>query len=362
MRFRSKLALILALTVAISFGSATAVHLETAEAKANQTSVKTVKTEKTAEKTDAKTEKIATKSTKTDKKDKKSTKTDKDDDSAGKTADKTVKTETKSDKSTEKDAKTDKSDEEAEKTDISKAYVQLSYYMMTVDGKTHRPKVKAVTVKNEKGEKIKIDEKDYTVTYQDEAGKSIKSPKKRGVYTVIVTAKESSDFEGTASKQFELIGKSQNLEIKSTDIVLSLEELIEGACSEEKTETKKEENENIGKTKKVGDKIEKVDEPISDYTLFPYTDGDGTGFSYTTSNSKVLTVDKEGNIYCKKPGTAKIMIKTEGDKLSEPARLRVRVTVVQTLEEKNEIKKNRGECLGFWLIQVFSQSAVDLKS
>ena len=57
------------------------------------------------------------------------------------------------------------------------------------------------------------------------------------------------------------------------------------------------------------------------------TDGDGTGFKYKSSNSKVVKVTKDGTITGLKPGRETITVSTVGDLIYQPASVKITVTV-----------------------------------
>ena len=78
------------------------------------------------------------------------------------------------------------------------------------------------------------------------------------------------------------------------------------------------------------------------FDLFPKSDpvqikakasGDGTGFSYTSDNPAVATVDADGVIRAKAPGTAIITVKTVGSKTFGEVSTTVTVNVGQSSTE-----------------------------
>lgn len=157
---------------------------------------------------------------------------------------------------------------------VSNCTVTLSQTTYAADGTEKKP---TVVVKD--GTKTLVNGTDYTVTYANN-----KSP---GNASVIITGK--GGYSGTKTEYFKITGLSQYITI---------------------------------------DQDEYTKYPTSSpFKLNPTCNGDGTGFTFTSSDSGVASVAADGTVTLKAPGRAVITIATKGDVKYTPASETVTITV-----------------------------------
>ena len=159
-------------------------------------------------------------------------------------------------------------------TDISGYTVTLKESSVKATGFAQYPSI--VSVK--KGYYSSLSSSDYTVTYQDPYGKTVTSITAPGTYKVIVTGKNG--YSGSTYASFRVIGESQS---------------VYGVYS-----------------------VYKRYPTSSTYKYSPKATGDGTGFTFTSNDPEVASVDAYGYITFHKAGRAKITATTVGNKKSEP--------------------------------------------
>lgn len=157
---------------------------------------------------------------------------------------------------------------------ISNCTITLSQTKYDADGTEKKP---AVTVKD--GTKTLVNGTDYTVTYANN--------KTAGQASVTITGKGA--YGGTKTEYFTITGKYQYVEV------------------EQDTYTKYPTS--------------------SPFKLAPTCNGDGTGFTFTSSDSSVASVAADGTVTLKAPGKAVITIATKGDIKYTPASEIVTITV-----------------------------------
>lgn len=157
---------------------------------------------------------------------------------------------------------------------VANCTVTLSQTTYAADGTEKKP---TVVVKD--GTKTLVNGTDYTVTYANN-----KTP---GQASVTITGKGA--YGGTKTEYFTITGKYQYIEV------------------EQDTYTKYPTS--------------------SPFKLAPTCNGDGTGFTFTSSDSSVASVAADGTVTLKAPGKAVITIATKGDKKYTPASETVTITV-----------------------------------
>lgn len=145
----------------------------------------------------------------------------------------------------------------------------------TADGYEKRP---SVTVKD--GYKSLTEGKDYSVTYADN--------KIAGTASVIITGK--GGYSGTVTKYFTIVGLKQTLTLEKSSYIKY---------------------------------------PTSNAFVIPTpkATGDGTGFSYVSSDPSVVTVSANGVVTPIGPGEATITVTTIGVKRYEPVSKKITITV-----------------------------------
>ena len=160
-------------------------------------------------------------------------------------------------------------------TDISDYVVTLKEASVAATGTNQTPVISSV----KKGVYSTLSSTDYTVSYQDASGKTVTSMSTPGTYKVVVTGKNG--YTGSTSTTFRIVGIQQQV--------------------------------NIAKT---AYKVYKGADPIK---ITASATGDGTGFTYVSSNPEVASVSATGVVTIHKLGRAKITVTTTGMKKYEPA-------------------------------------------
>ncbi len=196
---------------------------------------------------------------------------------------------------------------EPEKIDISNFTVSLESYFESVTGKEIMPVITSVsgrvTVKLPTETKTD-DTKTTTVSkdisfepeecevkyyrihsYSEEKYEEVTKITSAGDYRIVVTPKDTEAYEGEAVCLFSVMGKPQKLTIAKAKYSLTF-----------------------------GD-----DAPL----LSPKADGDGTGFTFYTSDSSILKVSADGQTKILRPGRAIVTIYTAGTTLSQQAKIQV---------------------------------------
>ncbi|MGN0719726.1 MAG: fibronectin type III domain-containing protein [Anaerovoracaceae bacterium] len=159
--------------------------------------------------------------------------------------------------------------------DISGYTVTLKESSVKADGYSKTPVI--LSVKN--GYYTTLSSADYTVAYEDAAGKTVYSMSTPGTYKVVVTGKNG--YSGSTYATFRIVGTPQEIKIAKTSY--------------------------------------KVYKDSDSFKINATATGDGTGFSYVSSNPEVATVSATGVVTIHKIGRAKITVTTTGMKKSEPA-------------------------------------------
>jgi len=162
-------------------------------------------------------------------------------------------------------------------TDISSYTVTLKTDSVKADGLAKTPVISSVKY----GFYSTLSSADYTVTYEDYLGNAvtaynIKTP---GTYKVIVTGK--GGYTGSTYAYFTVVGTPQEIKIAKTSY--------------------------------------KVYKDSDSFTIKPTATGDGTGFSFVSSDPTVASVSATGKVTIHKLGRAKITVTTTGMKKSDPA-------------------------------------------
>lgn len=157
---------------------------------------------------------------------------------------------------------------------IANCTVTVSPTSYAADGTAKEP---AVTVKD--GLTTLVKGTDYTVTYANN--------KTAGQASVTITGKGA--YGGTKTEYFTITGKYQYVEVE------------QDAYTKYPTS--------------------------SPFKLAPICNGDGTGFTFTSSDSSVASVAADGTVTLKAPGKAVITIATKGDVKYTPASETVTITV-----------------------------------
>lgn len=166
--------------------------------------------------------------------------------------------------------------------DISGYTVVLEDSTVTANGKVQNPVIKSV-----KRGSTTLDEYDYTVSYKDADGKVVKNIIEPGTYTVVVSG--TNGYSGDASATYRVKGKAQTITVEDTAF-----------------------------------KVYVDSEP---FKIEAKATGDGTGFSYVSSNPEVASVSSRGVVTVHKLGRAKITVTTTGMTMYDPASEEVIVKV-----------------------------------
>lgn len=160
-------------------------------------------------------------------------------------------------------------------TDISGYTVTLKESAVNATGYAQTPVISSV----KKGVYSSLTSNDYTVTYQDATGKTVTSMSAPGTYKVVVTGKNG--YSGSTSATFRIVGLPQTVTVNQDSY-----------------------------------KVYPTSDP---FKITAKATGDGTGFTYTSSNPAVASVSSTGYVTMHKVGRAVIKVTTTGNKKYEPA-------------------------------------------
>lgn len=182
--------------------------------------------------------------------------------------------------------------QEYDKISIDKFTVVLDSYLVMADGSDLTPEVVSVSGQTDGSqENIVLEPDEYEVKYyrvhsfSEEIYEETETISEIGEYKVTVTAKDTDKYTGEAYALFSVTGKPQKLTIAKTKYTLT-----------------------------VGSKG-----PL----LQPEADGDGSGFSFVSSDPAVVSVSGSGQTEILKPGRVSVTISTEGTILFYPANVQV---------------------------------------
>lgn len=168
-------------------------------------------------------------------------------------------------------------------TDVDGYEITLRYDKVKADGTAKIPEILSVKL----GDKSMLTASEYDVSYLDAAGNPVTEMIKPGVYTVVATAKNG--FSGIITTTFEIVGAEQEITgVKDTY---------------------------------------KAYKKTASFKLEPVASGDGTGFTFESSDPSVATVSADGVVDVKKLGRAVITIRTTGETVYQPASKSVIVKV-----------------------------------
>ena len=196
--------------------------------------------------------------------------------------------------------------------------VKLDRYLTICDGKAQTPQVLSVFYPGDpadvegddgkviyrKGTSATLRPEDYTVTYWDDEGNELTEIHAIGEYTVTVTGK--GRYAGSVSVLFSVFGKPQRMTLAKTSYKLYTDS-----------------------------------EPVQ---LSAKADGDGSGFTWRSSNPDVAEVSEDGLVTPKQAGKAVIFVETAGNRISQPAKLRVTMVVRPTAAEQLSAKRVEADC------------------
>ena len=159
--------------------------------------------------------------------------------------------------------------------DISHYTVTLKESSVQANGYSKVPTITSV----KDGYYTTLSSSNYTVTYKNYLGETVTSMSAPGTYTVVVTGKNG--YQGSTSATFRIVGLDQEVTITN------------------------------GTSKKVY-------EDSDSFKLTAKATGDGTGFTWTTSDPTVATVSYNGTVTVVGVGRAKITATTTGNKKYNP--------------------------------------------
>lgn len=168
-------------------------------------------------------------------------------------------------------------------TDISGYTVTLKEASVNATGYAQTPVILSV----KKGVYSSLTSNDYTVTYQDATGKTVTSMSAPGTYRVVVTGKNG--YSGSTYATFRIVGLPQTVTVNQDSY--------------------------------------KVYTSSDSFKITAKATGDGTGFTYTSSNPAVASVSAAGYVTIHKVGRAVITVTTTGNKKYEPTSKDVTVKV-----------------------------------
>lgn len=177
-------------------------------------------------------------------------------------------------------------------TDISGYTVTLKETSVNATGTNQTPVITSV----KKGTYYSLSSSDYTVTYQDSNGKTVSTMSAPGTYKVVVTGKNG--YSGSTSASFRIVGLPQTVTVNQDSY--------------------------------------KVYDDSDVFKITAKATGDGTGFTYTSSNPAVASVSSTGYVTPHKVGKAVITVTTTGNKKSEPTSKEV---IVKVYPDKVKISK-----------------------
>lgn len=150
---------------------------------------------------------------------------------------------------------------------MSSAVVTLSQDSVTANGSAQKPSITSV-----KYGTATLKTTDYTVSYQDANGVEVTSMIKPGEYRIVLTGK--GGYTGSTYATFTIKGLPQTIKIEKTAY--------------------------------------KVYTESDPFRIKATATGDGTGFTYVSSNPSVASVSADGKVTIHKLGRAKITVTTTG--------------------------------------------------
>ena len=177
-------------------------------------------------------------------------------------------------------------------TDISGYTVTLKESSVNATGYSQVPVITSV----KKGYYYSLTSNDYTVSYQDATGKTVYSMSAPGTYRVVVTGKNG--YSGSTYATFRIVGLPQTVTVTQDSY--------------------------------------KVYDDSDVFKITAKATGDGTGFTYTSSNPAVASVSSTGYVTPNKVGRAVITVTTTGNKKYEPTSKQV---VVKVYPDKAKLSK-----------------------
>ena len=177
-------------------------------------------------------------------------------------------------------------------TDISNYTVTLKESSVTATGYSQTPVITSVKY----GYYSSLSSNDYTVSYQDAAGKTVYSMSAPGTYKVVVTGKNG--YSGSTYATFRIVGLPQTVTVNQDSY--------------------------------------KVYDDSDAFKITAKATGDGTGFTYTSSNPTVASVSYTGVVTPNKVGRAVITVTTTGNKKYEPTSKQV---IVKVYPDKAKLSK-----------------------
>lgn len=219
------------------------------------------------------------------------------------------------------------SEEPISKLDISDFSVQLDKYMVIATGKPVTPQVISVSgeikikdkdTAEDESENITLSKAEYSVKYykvesfENEIFDEVDEIAAVGEYKIVVTAKDTEKFEGEASCLFSVVGKAQHLTVSKTKYTLTVN---------------------------------------SDAAVIKaHTDGDGSGFVFTSSDEDILKVSADGKVQIKKTGRAVVTVATVGDTLYQPAKVKLsfEISPARLRWDSKSMKKQKNQKTLVW--------------
>ena len=199
----------------------------------------------------------------------------------------------------------DKNEDKADEKSESKAEAKSD----STEKADEKTETKTELKKESKSYEKTFTKDEYKVTYYKIVNgkyKKVDQIKDIGEYAVRVTLSEP--YEETADVLFSVIGMPQTLKVSNTEFTMH-----------------------------VGDTIE----------LSPSATGDGSGFSYYVSRKGIVDIDK-GTVRAEKPGWVEVTVKTTGNKLYQPATVKVEIEVVPDQVTWSKIKTGKTSTTLSW--------------